>query len=244
MSQITTVIFDMYETLVGNERTQWQETFKEIIRLQNLNVDPELLWQTWRGLEGKFRESRLSPGAPFQTYFHGWRDTFAGTFQTLGLNGDAEAATHKSIQDVSQRPPYDETQQALRLVQSRCRTAILSNADDDYLRPNLRLLGDDIVAGLSAVLTSEEARCYKPQPALFQEMLRRLGATPRECLYVGDRQFEDVKGAGGVGMGTVWLNRSRSAMDPDLPTPDHQITSLLEIPELLDRIAGTKDGAK
>jgi len=244
MSQITTVIFDMYETLVGNERQQWRETFKEIIRLQNLNVDPELLWQTWRGHERDFKDRRLSPGGPFQTYFQGWRDTFADTFKTLGLTGDPEAATHKSIQDVSQRPPYQETRQALGLIQTRCRTAILSNADDDYLRPNLRLLGDEIVAGLSAVLTSEEAQCYKPQPALFLEMLRRLGAAPQECLYVGDRQFEDVQGAGGVGMGTVWLNRSRSAMDPELPAPDHQIDSLLEIPELLDRLAGAKDGAQ
>ncbi len=75
-------------------------------------------------------------------------------------------------------------------------------------------------------------------------MLRRLGAAPQECLYVGDRQLEDVKGAGGVGMVTVWLNRPRSETDPELPAPDHQINSLLEIPELLDQIAGTKDGAQ
>lgn len=244
MSQITTVIFDMYETLVENEQGQWRETFKEIVRLQDLNVDPELLWQTWRGLEQKFRDRRVTPGAPFQTYFSGWTDTFADTFKTLGLTGDPGAATHKSIEDLSQRPPYEETRQALDLIQAQCHTAILSNADENYLRPNLRLLGDEIVVGLSAVLTSEEARCYKPDPALFQEMLRRLSVTPQECLYVGDRQFEDVQGAGGVGMGTVWLNRSRSAMDLELPAPDHQINSLLEIPELLNRIAGTKDGAQ
>ena len=130
------------------------------------------------------------------------------------------------------------------MIQARCRTAILSNADECYFRPNLKLLGDDIVAGLSAALTSEEARCYKPQPAFFQEMLRRLGATPQECLYVGDRQLEDVQGASSVGIGTVWLNRPRSETDPQLPAPDHQINSLLEIPELLDRISGTKDGAQ
>ncbi len=33
-------------------------------------------------------------------------------------------------------------------------------------------------------------------------------------------------------------------VDPDLPAPDHQIISLLDIPELLNRIAGSKDGAK
>ena len=50
---------------------------------------------------------------------------------------------------------------------------------------------------------------------------------------MGDRQFEDVKGAGGVGMGTVWVNRSGDPLDADLPTPDYQITNLLELPEIL-----------
>ncbi len=244
MTQITTVIFDMYETLVEESHDQWRETFREIIRHQNLNVDPELFWQTWWALERKFRDRRAIPGVPFETYYQAWREAFAGAFRTLGLSGDPGAAIDKSLQDLSQRQPYEETGQALHMIQARCRTAILSNADECYFRPNLRLLDDDIVAGLSAVLTSEEAQCYKPRPEFFQEMLRRLEVTPQECLYVGDRQLEDVKGGGGVGMGTVWLNRSGTAMDPQLPAPDHQIDGLLEIPQLLDRISGTKDGAQ
>lgn len=244
MSQITTVIFDMYETLVEEDTAQWQATFKGIIRRQKLDVDPELLSKIWWEEMGRFRDSRADPNAPFQTYFQGWRDTFAGAFDRLGIAGDPDAATHDSFRDISQRPPFEETHEALRLIQTRYRTAILSNADDDYLRPNLRLLDDDIVAALSAVLTSEEAQCYKPHPDFFREMLRRLGVTPQECLYVGDRQLEDVQGAHGVGMVAVWLNRSGSETDPRLPAPDHQINSLLEIPELLDRISGIKDGAQ
>ena len=79
--------------------------------------------------------------------------------------------------------------------------------------------------------------------ARFDELQLAVGDL-QHVLYVGDRQLEDVKGGGGVGMGTVWLNRSGTAMDPQLPAPDHQIDSLLEIPELLDRLSGTKDGAQ
>jgi 2-haloalkanoic acid dehalogenase type II len=242
MTQITTVIFDMYETLVQENHDQWRETFKDIIRQQNLNVDAELLWQTWWGLERKFRDTRASPGAVFKTYYQAWREAFAGAFDTLNLSGDPGAAIDKSMQDLSQRQPFEETRTALRMIQPRCRTAILSNADECYFRPNLMLLDEDIVAGLSAVLTSEEAQCYKPHPAFFEEMLRRLGAAPQECLYVGDRQLEDVQGPGGVGMVTAWINRSRSERDPQLTAPDYEINSLLEIPEILDRISGKKDG--
>ena len=234
MSPITTLIFDMYETLVENHHDQWRVTFKQIIQEQGLDVDPELLWQTWLARERVFRESRTPPGGKFQTYFQGWQASFAQAFQELSLPGDSEAACHKSIEDLSQRPAFPDTREALALLQLQCRTALLSNADEDYLRPNLKLLGVEF----EQVLSSEEARSYKPQPGLFLEMLRRLAVTPEECLYVGDRQLEDVKGASGVGMGTVWLNRTGAPLDTDLPAPQYQINSLLELPALLTGLLG------
>jgi len=244
MTQITTVIFDMYETLVEEGRHHWRKTFNEITRQQDLNVDPELLWDTWWEAIRAFRANRTSPGIPFESYYHAWRNGFSSAFRTLRLPGDPSAAIDKSMQDLSKRQPYVETMQTLRIIQSQYRTAILSNADEVYFRANLRLLDGDIVAGLSLALTSEEAQCYKPQRAFFQEMLRRLKVTPQECLYVGDRQLEDVKGADSVGIGTVWLNRSGIRLDRELPTPHYQIKSLSEIPQILEIIADTKDGSQ
>ena len=229
MSRITTVIFDMYETLVENHHDQWRATFKQIIHQQGLNVDPETLWQTWLARERVFRESRTAPEGKFQTYFQGWHDSFAEGFQELSLAGDPVEACNKSIEDLSQRPAFPETKEALDVVQRVCRTALLSNADEGYLRPNLKLLGVEF----EQVLSSEEARSYKPQPGLFLEMLRRLAVAPDQCLYVGDRQLEDVTGASGVGMGTVWLNRIGAPLDPELPTPQYRINNLLELPALL-----------
>ncbi|PKB65478.1 MAG: hypothetical protein BZY80_00185 [SAR202 cluster bacterium Io17-Chloro-G2] len=243
MTRITTIIFDMYETLMEESHDQWRATFGEIIRQQDLNVETELFWDSWWSLGRQFRDRRNAPGALFETYYDAWREAFVGAFETLNLSGDPIAAMDISMRDLARRQPYSETREALGIIQARLRTAILSNADEVYFRPNLRLLGDGIVAGLSAALTSEQARCYKPHPEFFQEMLRRLGVTPEECLYVGDRQLEDVQGARAAGIGAIWLNRSRSPMDPELPAPDHEISSLLEIPEILDRISGTKDAA-
>ncbi len=127
---------------------------------------------------------------------------------------------------------------ALRAVKSRWRTAVLSNADDDYLLPNLAQLGLDF----EAVLSSERARMYKPLPGLFLEILRMLDVTPEESVYVGDRQLEDVQGAGSVGMPAVWINRSGVPMDPQLPEPACQIRSLLELPALLSAWPPAEDG--
>jgi len=229
MSRITTIIFDMYDTLAQNHSRFWLDTFSHIIQEQGLNVSRDSLWQEWRKLDVGARRRRIQPGEPFRSYFESWRDSFTGAFAALGLAGDAGAAIRHAFRDMGQRPAYPESVEAVGQVQSRWRTALLSNADDDYLRPNLAHLG----LKFDNVLSSEEARCYKPRPELFQEMLRRLDATPQECFYVGDRQFEDVQGAGQVGMRTVLINRSGAALDPKLPQPDHQISSLLEVSALV-----------
>jgi FMN phosphatase YigB (HAD superfamily) len=49
----------------------------------------------------------------------------------------------------------------------------------------------------------------------------------------------DVKGPSEAGMHPVWINRNKRPLDPDLPTPPHQISSLFELPKLLDNGLGS-----
>lgn len=229
MARITTVIFDMYDTLVQNPLHLWRTSFEDIILKQGLDTSADRLWSKWYTVELEFRHRRVKPDAPFRTYYEAWRDAFDQAFTSLDLPGDSEAAARKFIRDISRREPFPETVEAVRAIQRSCRTAVLSNADDDYLLPNLKLLGLDF----DAVLSSEMARVYKPLPGLFRQMLHRLGISPQESVYVGDRQFEDVQGAASVGMSTVWVNRSQAPLDPELSQPTYQVSSLLQLPGLL-----------
>lgn len=229
MSGITAVIFDMYDTLAQNEQHFWQATFQKIVREQDLDTAADRLWAEWRTVEKEFRLSRIKPGVPFKSYHQAWWESFDHAFNVLGLKGDVDAATLRSIQDIAQRPPFPETLEALGLIQPRWQTAILSNADDNFLLPNVARLG----VRFAAVVSSEGVGCYKPQPELFREVLLRLGVSPQEAVYVGDRQFEDVTGANQVGMRTVWVNRLAAPLDPSLPAPDHQVSNLLQLPALL-----------
>ncbi len=230
MAEIKAVIFDMYQTLVQDPGTQWRHSFKAIIEEQGLGITAEELWQGWRESEEQFRLRRTDPSLPFQTYFDAWAGGFRLAFQRLGVPGDAEAATGRFFADLSRREPFPETPQALRELQARYRTAVLSNADDGFLLPNLKLLDFEF----ETVLSSEMARCYKPQPELFREMLRRLSLPPEQTLYVGDRHYEDAYGASGVGMNAVWIDRGGRGLRDDLPPPAHRVTSLLELPALIE----------
>ena len=229
MAEIKAVIFDMYQTLVQDPGGQWRSSFKSIVEDQGLNITAEELWQGWHESEEQFRLRRTDPSLPFQTYSDAWTGGFRAAFETMQVHGDAEAATKRFFADLSQQQPFPETEQALREVQSRYRTAVLSNADDGFLLPNLELLDLEF----ETVLSSEMARCYKPQPELFKEMLGRLSLSPEETVYVGDRHYEDVYGASSLGINAVWVDRNDRGLREDLPPPSHRVTSLQELPALL-----------
>jgi 2-haloalkanoic acid dehalogenase type II len=229
MPPITAVIFDMYETLVQDRNDTWRRSFRAIVEDQGLATTPEKLWEHFRKADAENRRARTDPSRPFRSYREAWERAFRASFADLGLDGDAAAATRHFFIDLAQRKPYPEATEAVRRVQADYRIAVLSNADNGYLMPNLALLDLEF----EAVLSSETARVYKPLPGLFEAMLRSLGVAATETVYVGDRQYEDVLGAAGVGINPVWINRDGRPLDPELPAPDHQISSLLELPALL-----------
>ena len=230
MPTITTVIFDMYETLVRDRNDSWRLSFAAIIEEQSLGVTPDALWDKWRQANEDFRLTRTDPSLPFRTYRDTWQEAFADAFDAMKLSGDSVAATDRFFVDLARRQPYPEATAAVRAVQDCYRTAILSNADNGYLMPNLALLDVEF----ETVVTSESARVYKPLPEVFQVALRELSVAPEEAVYVGDRLFEDVHGAAQAGMNPVWINRHNQPLEPGLPTPEHEISNLMELSALLN----------
>ncbi len=97
MAQITTVIFDMYETLVQNPHRTWKVGFEGVIQEQSLDTTAERLWEKWSPIEATFRDSRVRPGVAFRSYYEAWRDCFSRSFSVLGLSGDADAASRSFI---------------------------------------------------------------------------------------------------------------------------------------------------
>ena len=236
MSTITTVIFDMYETLAHNNSGLWLETFGEICGAQHLSIDAEKLWLRWKSLEMKFRQGRLNleepeKSPPFKSYQEAWMDCFDAVFRQLSLKGDASEAARMSVEAMGRRESYPDAMEALPALQARWKTGLLSNADNDYLLPTVKRLG----IRFDAVLSSETAQAYKPHPAPFRQIMDSLGVGPEECVYVGDNQLDDVVGAHRVGMRMAWVNRNGSIPDPGLPQPDCQVKDLNELPAILER---------
>ena len=232
MPAVAAVIFDMFNTIAEDGRDHWRRTLAEIIAAQHLDTTPEALRQAWDEGSAGFRARRLDPAVPFISYLDGWADAFAVAFRSLNLAGDPRAAAQKSIDDLGYRPLWPDAAAALEIIARHRRIAVLSNADDAYLDPVVAR----VPARFAAVISSQGARCYKPDPRLFAAAAAALNVAPAQCVYVGDRQFEDVKGAHGAGMSAVWINRFDTPLDPSLPAPDAAIRSLLELPAVLTQL--------
>lgn len=114
---------------------------------------------------------------------------------------------------------------------------VVSNAFDPP-----RLLHRDLAdAGITervdfAVFSSEVGK-RKPHPEIFERALEALGVAAETALFVGDRLYEDVRGAGEVGMGTVQALWFRADENPDGGEPDFQAFTQMDVLNIADRLA-------
>ncbi len=102
-------------------------------------------------------------------------------------------------------PVFPDATEALRKMQGRYRLAIISNVDDDLFRHSEEALG----VKFSAVITSKQARSYKPDLKPFYEARERIGLDDAldPWLHVGESLFHDIGPANRVGIDSVWVNR-------------------------------------
>ena len=80
------------------------------------------------------------------------------------------------------------------------------------------------------LLDGEAPEARLPSAAAFRRAAARLGVKPRECLYVGDLFWSDVRAAGRAGFAAVLLDRP----DAQPKVTGARIRSLADVPALLD----------
>ena len=132
--------------------------------------------------------------------------------------------------------PWPDTVAALNQLSKHYKLAIISNIDDDLFaktRPKLAVSFDHVI-------TAQQARCYKPGPAIFQLALEKIKLDTSCILHVGQSIYHDVLPAQAFGVGTVWVNRPspragigavKSAQGrPDLEVPNLQRLADLAAP--------------
>lgn len=103
--------------------------------------------------------------------------------------------------------------------------------DRDYTERLLSKLG--IRTYFRSLTLSSEVGLRKPSPVIFTEACRAMGADPRQCVFVGDREANDVQGAIQSGMTAVLFSPGRRAVKS---SARHVIHSWFELPGVIKAV--------
>jgi 2-haloalkanoic acid dehalogenase type II len=91
----------------------------------------------------------------------------------------------------------------------------------------------ELTGHFTHLVTSQDARAYKPRPEMFTTALGLLGLSPHEVLHVGDSLTSDVAGAARLGIPVAWVNRQRRSPPQAGPRPTYEVGDLCELLVLL-----------
>ncbi len=113
---------------------------------------------------------------------------------------------------------------------------LVSNAFDPgwLLHRDLEQMG--LADRLDFAVFSSEVGKRKPHPVIFEHALAALGVAPGVALFVGDRLYEDVRGAGEVGMTTALALWFRADENPEGGEPDFQAFTQMDVLNIADRL--------
>ena len=131
-------------------------------------------------------------------------------------------------------PVFPDATQALQDMQSRYKLAIISNVDDDLFAETAA----NMVISFDAVISSEQAGSYKPNPRNFHLARERMGVENSNWLHVAESLYHDIGPANLLGIDSVWVNRPdrgggsrRTDAVPSLEVPDIAALARMMFPE-------------
>ncbi len=147
-------------------------------------------------------EPRLQTSDEFLDYRRVLRDVMQIMAWEAGIR--LPAATSDALaESLPGWPIFPDAPDALKQLQTHYKLAVISNVDDDLFRQSEAALG----VKFEAVVTSEQARSYKPGLRNFELAQRRMGVASDKWLHVGESLYHDIGPANLLAIDSVWVNR-------------------------------------
>ena len=140
------------------------------------------------------------------------------TIANFESKGDPVELSKPLFEHWTKPPIFEDSKQFLKEVDLP--VCIVSNID----RADLLSAMEHHNLKFNNIITSEDARSYKPRPEMFHRALREMSVLPENVIHVGDSLISDVLGAKKLGITVAWINRKQretsSSVTPDLILPN------------------------
>jgi HAD superfamily hydrolase (TIGR01549 family) len=221
---IKAVFLDFYGTVVHEDADVIQSIVQQISADGNERITAKIS-AYWSAHFSELCAS--SYGDSFVTQRRLEMESLQKTIQNFDSSVDAAQLSNLMYTYWATPPIFDDAQEFF--TKSQLPICIISNIDRNDIE--LALAFHSLHPHM--VITSEDAKSYKPRAEIFTQALYEMHLSPLEVLHIGDSISSDIKGAIGAGIKPIWLNRDhRRAPKEESYT---EISSLYEALELIDR---------
>jgi 2-haloacid dehalogenase len=186
-------------------------------------------WAVWNRVAGGEAAGRRWRGAYLElTYgcgaYRPYESLVAEAAARTGLPETAAAELEAAWADIA---PWEESQPLLRELAETHRLGVVTNCSERLGRAAAARLA----VRFDALVTSERAGFYKPDPSPYRLALAELGLEPQRALFVAGSGF-DLIGTSRVGIDTYWHNRVGLDRPREAPPPLRESRSLAGVAAL------------
>src|ERR687893_680647 len=218
---INFVTFDVYGTLIDWEEGAYKAFQKEADR-DGYTINKDELVPLFHEVQ------REIMGGSYELYAEVMRRTAVQISKRLGWPLESSRA-HFLPDSIMRWAPFKETNPALKKVKAKHEIGLISNIDDKLLGQTRRHFGP---VDFDLVVTAQQVRSYKPDPAHFKECERRIG-TKKGWVHVASSYYYDVEPCLKAKVPVIWVNRTKEQLEPGAKKPTAEVKSLLEAAKLL-----------
>jgi 2-haloacid dehalogenase len=213
------VTTDCYGTLIDWERGI-ADAFREEAAVDGFTIDEAKL------LERFFPIQEQIMAGSYELYAEVLRRTAVRVAKELGW--ELEPSRAQFLPDsVPRWQPFREANAAMDRLKSKYQIGIISNIDDKLLGLSRRHLRTE----LDLVVTAQQVRSYKPDPAHFKEGARRIGGK-KGWVHIASGYSADVAPLLKMNVPVIWVNRRGAKLDESKP-PTAETKNLRQAARLL-----------
>ena len=212
--------FDCYGTLIDWETGAYEAFQKEADR-DGFTIDRADLTERFVAIQHEIQ------AGSYELYAEVLRRTAVRVAKEMGW--DLEPSRSGFLpSSVPRWPPFRETNAQLEKIAKRYEVGILSNIDDKLLGATRRHFRFD----LDLVVTAQQVRSYKPDPAHFKECERRIGGK-KGWIHVASGYRTDVEPCLKQKVPVIWVNRRGEQLGEGQRPPAEEVKSLRDVARLL-----------
>jgi 2-haloacid dehalogenase/putative hydrolase of the HAD superfamily len=219
--QITFVTFDVYGTLIDWEAGAYDAFSKEAER-DGFTIEREELIPLFHEVQ-----QQIQAGS-YELYAEVLRRTAVQIAKQLGwpLEPSRSGFLPESVQ---RWPPFKETNPVLAKIAKKYSIGLISNIDDKLLGQTRRHIPLDF----DLVVTAQQVRSYKPDPAHFTECERRIGGK-KGWVHIAASYYHDVEPCIKKKIPVIWVNRHGQELESGQKKPDAEVKTLKEAAKLIE----------